>query len=49
LAFPASNGYNSYFDKDEDSIGLLEKPPEVDISLYYFSILLEPWAFCWAF
>lgn len=45
LAFPASNGYNSYFDKDEDSIGLLEKPPEVDISLYYFSILLEALAF----
>jgi 1,4-dihydroxy-2-naphthoate octaprenyltransferase len=41
LAFPASNGYNSYFDKDEDSIGLLEKPPKVDISLYYFSIFLE--------
>jgi 4-hydroxybenzoate polyprenyltransferase len=45
LAFPASNGYNSYFDKDEDSIGLLEKPPEVDLSLYYFSILLEVLAF----
>jgi 4-hydroxybenzoate polyprenyltransferase len=41
LAFPASNGYNSYFDKDEESIGLLDKPPVVDISLYYFSLLLE--------
>jgi 1,4-dihydroxy-2-naphthoate octaprenyltransferase len=41
LAFPASNGYNSYFDKDEESIGLLDKPPMVDISLYYFSLLLE--------
>jgi len=49
LAFPASNGYNSYFDKDEDSIGLLEKPPEVDISLYYFSLLLEVMAFGLAF
>ncbi len=45
LAFPASNGYNSYFDKDEDSIGLLAKPPVVDISLYYFSLLLEIFAF----
>src|SRR5476651_914541 len=45
LAFPASNGYNSYFDKDEDSIGLLEKPPEVDISLYYFSLFIEVLAF----
>lgn len=45
LAFPASNGYNSYFDRDEQSIALLEKPPEVDISLYYFSLLLEALAF----
>jgi 1,4-dihydroxy-2-naphthoate octaprenyltransferase len=45
LAFPASNGYNSYFDKDEDSIALLEKPPAVDISAYYFSIFLEILAF----
>ena len=45
LAFPASNGYNSYFDKDEESIGLLNKPPVVDISLYYFSLLLEGTAF----
>lgn len=45
LAFPASNGYNSYFDKDEDSIGLLERPPKVDISLYYFSIFIEVLAF----
>jgi 1,4-dihydroxy-2-naphthoate octaprenyltransferase len=49
LAFPASNGYNSYFDKDEDSIALLAKPPEVDISLYYFSILLEAVAFLLGF
>jgi 1,4-dihydroxy-2-naphthoate octaprenyltransferase len=45
MAFPASNGYNSYFDKDEESIGLLEKPPAVDPSLYYFSLLLEVLAF----
>ena len=45
LAFPASNGYNSYFDKDEKSIGLLDKPPVVDISLYYFSLLLETLGF----
>lgn len=39
--YPASNGYNSYFDKDEGSIALVEKPPKVDISLYYASLLLE--------
>ncbi|AYL98654.1 UbiA family prenyltransferase [Mucilaginibacter celer] len=49
LAFPASNGYNSYFDKDEDSIALLAKPPEVDISSYYFSIFLEVLAFLLGF
>jgi len=41
LVYPASNGYNSYFDKDEKSIALIEKPPKVDKSLYYFSIFLD--------
>lgn len=27
LLFPASNAYNSYYDKDEGSIGLIESPP----------------------
>lgn len=45
LAIPATNGYNSYFDKDEGSIGLLKKPPTVDKSLYYVSILMETIAF----
>lgn len=49
MAFPASNGYNSYFDKDEESIGLLDKPPKVDISLYYFSLLLELMGFLLGF
>jgi len=41
LIYPASNGYNSYFDKDEGSIALLEKPPLVDKSLYHWSLLLD--------
>jgi 1,4-dihydroxy-2-naphthoate octaprenyltransferase len=41
LVYPASNGYNSYFDKDEGSIALLENPPAVDKSLYYFSLVLD--------
>ena len=41
LVYPASNGYNSYFDKDEKSIALIEKPPMVDKSLYHFSIFLD--------
>ena len=41
LVYPASNGYNSYFDKDEGSIALIETPPPVDKSLYNFSLFLD--------
>lgn len=41
FVYPASNGYNSYFDKDEGSIALVEHPPAVDKSLYRASIGLE--------
>ena len=49
LVYPASNGYNSYFDKDEGSIALVENPPPVDKSLYYFSLLLDGIALILAF
>ncbi len=39
--YPASNGYNSYYDKDEGSIGGLEKPPPVDKSLWNAAILFD--------
>jgi 1,4-dihydroxy-2-naphthoate octaprenyltransferase len=39
--YPASNGYNSYFDKDEKSIGGLKNPPPVNKGLYYLSLLLD--------
>ena len=39
--YPASNGYNSYFDKDEDSIGGLEKPPPVDKELYWAALAFD--------
>ncbi len=39
LLYPASNAYNSYYDKDEGSIGLLEVPPPVSIGL-----LVTAWA-----
>lgn len=41
LLYPASNGYNSYFDKDEESIGGLEKPPPVSRQLYVAANLLD--------
>jgi 4-hydroxybenzoate polyprenyltransferase len=36
--YPSSNGYNSYFDKDEKSIGGLRNPPKVTKGLYYLSL-----------
>lgn len=33
--YPASNAFNSYFDKDEESIGGLEHPPAVSKELYH--------------
>lgn len=39
--YPASNGYNSYFDKDEKSIGGLKNPPPVDKGLYYLALLFD--------
>lgn len=41
LLYPASNGYNSYFDKDEKSIGGLKNPPPVKRELYQVSIMLD--------
>jgi 1,4-dihydroxy-2-naphthoate octaprenyltransferase len=39
--YPASNGYNSYFDKDEKSIGGLQNPPPVNKGLYYLALLFD--------
>jgi len=39
--YPASNGFNSYFDKDEQSIGGLKNPPPVNKGLYYLSLSFD--------
>ncbi len=39
--YPASNGYNSYFDKDEKSIGGLRNPPPVSSGLYWMSLVFD--------
>ncbi len=39
--YPASNGYNSYFDKDEKSIGGLKNPPKVKRELYFTSLVFD--------
>lgn len=41
LLYPASNGYNSYFDKDEKSIGGLKHPPPVNQGLYFLAIAFD--------
>lgn len=39
--YPASNGYNSYFDKDESPIGGLEKPPLPTKKLFWASSIFD--------
>lgn len=41
LLYPATNGYNSYFDKDEKSIGGLKNPPPTKKGLYYLSLFFD--------
>src|SRR5690349_20205625 len=41
LIYPASNGYNSYMDRDTESIGGLEKPPPPSKELYITTIFLD--------
>ena len=41
LVYPASNGYNSFFDKDEQSIGGLKNPPKVSRELYWVSLFMD--------
>lgn len=41
LVYPASNGYNSYYDRDEESIGGLKHPPKVTQELMYLVVLFD--------
>lgn len=41
LLYPASNGFNSYYDKDEKSIGGLQNPPPVSRQLLIISLFLD--------
>ncbi len=47
--YPASNGYNSYFDKDEGSIGGVKTPPKVDKTLLYAAWFLDIIGTFWGF
>ncbi len=41
LVYPASNGYNSYMDRDETPIGGLEHPPLPTVRLFRVTLLLD--------
>lgn len=41
LVYPASNGYNSYIDRDETPIGGLEKPPIPTKALFHLTLLMD--------
>ncbi len=41
LVYPASNGYNSYMDRDTESIGGIKNPKQPTIQLFYTTVLLD--------
>lgn len=41
LVYPASNGYNSYIDKDTGSIGGIERPPQPTKALLYVTVAMD--------
>ncbi len=41
LIYPASNGYNSFMDRDIGPIGGLEKPPPASKQLFYLTIIMD--------
>ncbi len=50
LVYPASNGYNSYMDRDTGSIGGIKNPSQPTRQLFYASVLMDALALlCSAF
>lgn len=41
LVYPASNGYNSYMDRDEGSIGGIAKPMQPTRQLFFVSVFMD--------
>ncbi|MFT3933210.1 MAG: UbiA family prenyltransferase [Chitinophagaceae bacterium] len=41
LVYPASNGYNSYMDRDETSIGGIKKPMAPTLELYIVTLIMD--------
>lgn len=49
LIYPSSNAYNSYMDKDTESVGGIKYPPVPPASLFGFTIFLDSLALLLAF
>lgn len=49
LVYPASNGYNSYMDRDEAPIGGLKAPLQPTKQLFYTSVVMDIIAVLWSF
>src|SRR5215218_4826979 len=41
LVYPASNGYNSYMDRDESPIGGLKNPMQPTMELFRISVIMD--------
>jgi 1,4-dihydroxy-2-naphthoate polyprenyltransferase len=41
LVYPASNGYNSYMDRDTESVGGIKNPMQPTKELFYVSVLMD--------
>jgi 1,4-dihydroxy-2-naphthoate octaprenyltransferase len=41
LVYPASNGYNSYMDRDTESIGGIKNPRQPTRQLFYTTIVMD--------
>ena len=46
LVYPSSNGYNSYMDRDTESIGGIKKPMEPEKELFYVTVFMDILAVC---
>lgn len=44
LVYPASNGYNSYMDRDETPVGGLAKPMQPEKELFYVTLVMDAMA-----
>lgn len=41
IVYPSSNGYNSYMDRDEESIGGIRKPLQPTKQLFWISVIMD--------